>query len=42
MSITSRDISRKKKAKYMETLVERLSDALNEVGTAFKELNEDL
>ena len=32
---------KKKKEQYMKTMVERLSDALNEVGTAFKELKED-
>lgn len=32
----------KKKERYMMTLMGRLSDALNEVGTAFKELKEDI
>lgn len=31
----------KKKEKYMHTLVDRLTDTLNEVGTAFMELKED-
>ena len=31
----------KKKEQYMKTMMGRLSDALNEVGTAFKELKED-
>ena len=31
----------KKKERYMMTIVDRLSETLNEVGTAFKELNED-
>lgn len=31
----------KKKERYMMTMMGRLSDALNEVGTAFKELKED-
>lgn len=32
---------KKKKERYMMTMMGRLSDALNEVGTAFKELKED-
>ena len=32
---------KKKKAQYMDTIVDRLSEALNEVGTAFNDLNED-
>lgn len=32
---------KKKKEKYMNTLADRLSDALNEVGTAFMELNDE-
>lgn len=32
---------KKKKERYMMTLMGRLEDALNEVGTAFKELKED-
>lgn len=32
---------KKRKERYMMTLMGRLSDALNEVGTAFKELKED-
>jgi len=31
----------KKKERYLRTMMGRLSDALNEVGTAFKELKED-
>lgn len=31
----------KKKEQYVKTLVDRLSDALNEVGTAFKELKDE-
>ena len=31
----------KKKEQYMKTLVDRLSDTLNEVGTAFKELKDE-
>lgn len=32
---------KKKKERYMMTMMGRLSDALNEIGTAFKELKED-
>ena len=31
----------KKKEQYMKTMMGRLSDALNEVGTAFKELKDE-
>ena len=31
----------KKKAKFMTDMMDRLDDALNEAGTAFKELNDE-
>jgi hypothetical protein len=32
---------KEKKERYMMTMIGRLSDALDEVGTAFKELNDE-